>query len=174
MTVPLMILAVFAVGLGWAGIPENLPLIGGVVPNWFHHFVGSTIEAGQAGEHAAKVAGHLSEAVHGFEWAPLLLGMGFGLGGLLLGWLVYGRKPLRAGEMDRVEAAMRKIGLGWLHKAMRNRFYFDQLYQATFQGAGVFAAFTSLTLVLGYGVNGVDYNIGGHLVDAVDVQGKGR
>jgi len=141
MTVPLMILAVFAVGLGWAGIPENLPVIGGVVPNWFHHFVISTIETGShGGEHAARVAGHLSEAVHGFEWAPMLLGMGFGLGGLLLGWLVYGWKPMKAGEMDRVEAAMRKVGLGWLHDAMRNRFYFDEIYQATFVKGSIWLA----------------------------------
>ena len=141
MTTPLMILAVFAVVLGWAGIPENLPGIGGIIPNWFHHFVISTIETGgHEAEHAAKVAGHLSEAVHGFEWAPLLLGMGFGLGGLLLGWLVYGRKPLRAGEMDRVEAAMRTVWLGWLHDAMRNRFYFDWLYQKTFVNGSIWLA----------------------------------
>jgi NADH-quinone oxidoreductase subunit L len=140
MTVPLMILAVFAVGLGWAGIPENLPLIGGVIPNWFHHFVGSTIEAGEAGEHAARVAGHLAEAAHGFVWQPLALGLTFGLGGLAVGWLVYGRKPMRAGEADRVEAAMRKVGLGWLYNAMRDKFYFDEIYQATFVNGFIWLA----------------------------------
>jgi NADH:ubiquinone oxidoreductase subunit 5 (subunit L)/multisubunit Na+/H+ antiporter MnhA subunit len=70
----------------------------------------------------------------------MLLGMGFGLGGLLLGWLVYGWKPMKAGEMDRVEAAMRKVGLGWLHDAMRNRFYFDEIYQATFVKGSIWLA----------------------------------
>ncbi|MBU0704810.1 MAG: NADH-quinone oxidoreductase subunit L [Chloroflexi bacterium] len=141
MTVPLAILAFFAVTLGWAGIPENLPGIGGIIPNWFHHFVISTIETGShEAEHSLRVAGHLSEAVHGFEWAPLLLGMGFGLGGLFLGWLVYGRKPLKAGQMDPVEAAMRKVWLGWLYDAMRNRFYFDELYQATFVKGSIWLA----------------------------------
>jgi NADH-quinone oxidoreductase subunit L len=122
MTVPLAILAVFAVCLGWVGIPEGLT--GGAIPNWFHHFVISTIETGgHEAEHSLRVAGHLSEVVHAFEWAPMLIGTGFGLGGLLLGWLVYGWKPLKAGEMDRVEAAMYKLRLGWFYRAMENRFY---------------------------------------------------
>jgi len=130
MTTPLAILAVFAIILGWAGIPEHFPIIGGIVPNWVHHFVGSTIEAGHGGEHA-KVAGHLSEAAEaGFVWQPLVMSIIFALGGLTLGWLVYGRKPMVTGEMDRVEAAMRRVGLGWLHEAMRNQFYFDDIYQA--------------------------------------------
>ena len=32
MTVPLIVLAVFAVGFGWVGIPEDFPLIGGLIP----------------------------------------------------------------------------------------------------------------------------------------------
>ncbi len=132
MTTPLLILAAFAICLGWVGIPEQLPGLGGIIPNWFHHFVLSTIEAGEhGGEHSLRVAGHLLAAEHGFEWAPMLIGTALGLTGLFTGWLVYGRKPLKAGEMDRVEAAMRKIGLGWLYQAMANRFYFDWLYQNT-------------------------------------------
>ncbi len=135
MTIPLVILAVFAITLGFAGIPEDLPVIGGIVPNWFHHFVGATIESGHA-EHATRAAGHLAEAVSEFDGNPMLLGFAFVGAGLLLGWLIYGLKPLESGEMDRLEAAMRKVWLGWLYDAMQNRFYFDELYQATFvQGA---------------------------------------
>jgi NADH-quinone oxidoreductase subunit L len=139
MTAPLMVLAVFAVTLGWAGIPEHFPVIGGIVPNWVHHFVGSTIETGEA-HHAARVAGHLAEASHGFVWQPLVLGVVLALGGLTLGWLVYGRRPLKAGQMDPVEAGMRRISLGWLYEAMRNRFYFDQLYQAVFVRPSIWLA----------------------------------
>ncbi|MGD1996257.1 MAG: proton-conducting transporter membrane subunit [Anaerolineae bacterium] len=144
MTVPLIILAVFAVSLGWAGIPEHFPVIGGLIPNWFEHFIGSTIEAGgHAVEHAGRVAGHLHLAqgeATSHSQLPLIMGLTFGLGGLALGWLVYGWKPLKAGEMDRVEAAMRKVKLGWLHKAMRNRFYFDELYQAIFVKPAIWLA----------------------------------
>lgn len=134
MTVPLMILAVFAIGLGWVGIPEQFPVIGGLIPNWFHHFVGSTLEAGGGGEHAARLMGHAilaKEGAHGFAWQPLALGVLIALSGLGLGWLVYGLKPMQAGEPDRVEAALRRVGLGFVYTAMRERFYFDQLYHAT-------------------------------------------
>ncbi len=43
MTLPLVVLAVFAVSAGWVGIPEHFPVIGGLLPNWFHEFVGGTL-----------------------------------------------------------------------------------------------------------------------------------
>jgi NADH-quinone oxidoreductase subunit L len=110
MTVPLMLLAFFAVTLGFAGVPEE---IAGHGNNWFHHFVG-----------------------HEYPATPLsvpvmLLSSVLAVGGLGLGWLVYGRKPLAHGEMDPLERAMQKVGLGWLYEAMRRKFYFDELYHAT-------------------------------------------
>ena len=43
MTIPLVILAFFAVVLGWAGIPEDFPLVGNIIPNYAHEFVGETL-----------------------------------------------------------------------------------------------------------------------------------
>lgn len=110
MTVPLMLLAFFALTLGFAGVPEEIVGHGN---NWFHHFVG-----------------------HEYPATPLsvpvmLLSSVLAVGGLGLGWLVYGRKPLAHGEMDPLERAMQKVGLGWLYEAMRRKFYFDELYHAT-------------------------------------------
>ena len=110
MTVPLMLLAVFALTLGFAGVPEEIVGHGN---NWFHGFVG-----------------------HEYPATPLsvpvmLLSSVLAVGGLGLGWLVYGRKPLAHGEMDPLERAMQKVGLGWLYEAMRRKFYFDELYHAT-------------------------------------------
>jgi NADH:ubiquinone oxidoreductase subunit 5 (subunit L)/multisubunit Na+/H+ antiporter MnhA subunit len=55
-----------------------------------------------------------------------LLGMACGLGavvvGLLLAWSLYGNA-----ETDPLPAR-----LGWIATAMKNRFYFDELYEATF------------------------------------------
>ncbi|UCC76360.1 MAG: NADH-quinone oxidoreductase subunit L, partial [Anaerolineales bacterium] len=131
MTVPLIILAIFALGLGWIGIAEDFPVIGGLIPDWVHHFVGSTIEPIEAIEDLPQAVGPTTEEVLEFEVLPLVAGALFGLGGLALGWLIYGRQPLLAGEMDRAEAAMRRMRLGRLYQAMRDRFYFDEIYQAT-------------------------------------------
>jgi len=111
MTFPLIILAFFAITLGWVGIPEEIVGHGN---NWFHAFVG-----------------------HEYASTPLsipvmLLSSGLAIGGLGLGWLVYGRKPLEAGQMDPLQKGMEKISLGWLYKAMQNRFYFDEIYKAIF------------------------------------------
>ena len=116
MTIPLMLLAFFALTLGFAGIPEEIVGYGN---NFFHHFVG-----------------------HEYPATPLsltvmLLSSGLALGGLGLGWLVYGRKPLLQGQMDPLEKSMKKIRLGWLYQAMENRFYFDELYRATFINGAV-------------------------------------
>jgi len=62
----------------------------------------------------------------------MALSSALALGGLGLGWLVYGRKPLEKGQMDPVQKGMQKIKLGWLYTAMQKRFYFDELYRATF------------------------------------------
>ena len=75
MTVPLMVLSVFAIGYGWVGIPEHFPVLGGILPNWFHDFVGHTLhEVPEAPE---------------FSWVPLLTSLGVALGGLFLGWFYY-------------------------------------------------------------------------------------
>ncbi len=106
MTTPLVVLAVLAVCLGW----------GGVLPDWFHRFVGN---------------GHAAEAEH-FASQPLAISVGFSLGGLLVGYLLYGWEPLWPGQMDRLEAGMRLVRLGWFHHLLRDRFHLDQFYQATF------------------------------------------
>ena len=106
MTIPLIILAVLAICLGW----------GGVLPEWFYRFVGNS---------------HAAEAAY-FAWQPLAISVGFALGGLLVGYLVYGWEPLWAGQMDRLEAGMRRVWLGWLYDALRHRLYLDEFYQATF------------------------------------------
>jgi len=105
MTVPLIVLAVFAVGYGWVGIPEHFPLIGGLIPNWFHEFVGGTLL-----EHP--------EAIEFSIW-PLLTSLGVALGGLFFGWLVY--RNVRSVEEDRLQIPV-----------LKNKWYFDEAYDFLF------------------------------------------
>ena len=107
MTTPLVVLSVFAVGFGWVGIPEHFPAIGGLIPNWFHEFVGGTLI-----EHPKAVE---------FSWVPLTISLVVALGGLALGWLVY--KDVKAGDADPLEKP-----LGFLHPFLKNKWYFDEFY----------------------------------------------
>lgn len=148
MTFPLILLAFFAITLGFVGIPEEIVGHGN---NWFHAFVGH--------EYAATP---LSLPV-------MLLSSGLAVGGLGLGWFVYGRKPLVYGQMDPVESGMKKIRLGWLYTAMQKRFYFDDLYRAIFINGSVKLAdifynfdynwvidpFVNLVATIGRGISGL-------------------
>ncbi len=111
MTAPLVILAIFAVAAGWVGIPEHFPVIGGLTPNWFHEFVGTTLL-------------EFPEGVVFSIW-PLLTSLVVALGGLTLGWYVY--RNITADAPDPVEKA-----LGPLHKVLKNKYYFDELYDFLF------------------------------------------
>jgi NADH-quinone oxidoreductase subunit L len=111
MTLPLVVLAFFAVGIGWVGIPEYFPLLGGVVPNWLHEFVGGTLI-----EHPQALD---------FNPIPLLVSVGVALGGLLSGWLVYRRVP--AGVPDPLQR-----WLGPIYTVLKNKYYFDELYHFLF------------------------------------------
>jgi hypothetical protein len=162
--VPLILLAACAVVLGWISIPEDFPVIGGAIPDWFHHFIASTTglrhPAGTATPFQGARACHrngISEWRFGMalfegkwrairmalfegEGRPMTIGVAFTLGGLVLGWLVYGWKPLHAGQKDRLEAGMRKAWLGWLYTGLQKHLYLSQIYQATLARGTVLTA----------------------------------
>jgi NADH-quinone oxidoreductase subunit L len=110
MTLPLAVLAFFAVTFGWVGIPEHFPVLGGLIPNWFH-----------------GVAYALPFELEGveFSWFPLLMSLVVALGGLTLGWLVY--RNFEAGQEDPL-----KKWLGPVHTVLHNKYYFDEMYQVIF------------------------------------------
>ncbi len=105
MTAPLVVLAIFAVGYGWVGIPEHFPVLGGLLPNWFHEFVGSTLA-------------EPPEALP-FHTAPLLTSLAVALGGLLVGWLTYRR--VRGVPQDFMQLPL-----------LKNKYYFDEMYHLLF------------------------------------------
>jgi NADH-quinone oxidoreductase subunit L len=105
MTVPLIVLAFFAITYGWVGIPEHFPGLGGLVPNWFHEFVGSTLA-------------ELPEAAP-FSIVPLITSLVVALGGLFFGWLLY--RNVKSPAED-------KLQIHWL----KNKWYFDEAYDFLF------------------------------------------
>ncbi|NJD57815.1 MAG: NADH-quinone oxidoreductase subunit L [Anaerolineales bacterium] len=111
MTLPLVILTVFAVGIGWAGISESFPLIGGILPNFVHEFIGGTLL-------------EPPETLPFSLW-PLLVSIVASLGGLTLGWLVYRNQKVAA------EDPLAKT-LGPVYKILQNKYYFDELYDLIF------------------------------------------
>lgn len=105
MTVPLVVLAVFAVGLGFVGTPAW---------PWFEAYLG--------GHEAHWDFGHLAEALPMMLVSIVVVAVGIGSG-----WAMYGRRPRETAESpDRFEMMMPR-----LFRAMRARFWVDEFYAAT-------------------------------------------
>jgi NADH-quinone oxidoreductase subunit L len=107
MTIPLIVLAVFAIGAGWFGVPGAFPGLGGVLPNFIGNFLDGTHEA------------------EAFSPIPLLVSVGVSLTGLFLGWLVH-RKQSSA-ETDPLQR-----GLGFIYTLLQHKFYVDEFYHLVF------------------------------------------
>ena len=106
MELPLVVLAFFAIAAGFIGIHADL-----AGKNPLHDFLAGTLL-----EHPVAIS---------FNFAPMLVSMILAVGGLALGWWVYGRRPLAAGQTDPTEAA---LGPG-IWAMLQNRFYIDLLYR---------------------------------------------
>lgn len=105
MTLPLVVLSFFAVTYGWLGIPEHFPGLGGLVPNWFHEFVGGTLA-----EHPETLP---------FSIWPLLTSLVVALGGLTLGWLYY--RNIKSASEDIFQFPF-----------LKNKYYIDEAYDFLF------------------------------------------
>jgi len=109
MTVPLIVLSVFAVAAGWVGIPHTFPWLGTIIPNLFEEFVGSMLAE----------EGHAVEAA--VSYVPLLTSLVVSVGGIVLGYIVY--RGFRKEAADPLRAP-----LGALYQWMQDRYYVDQVY----------------------------------------------
>ena len=116
MTVPLMILAAFAILLGFIGTPAW---------PWFDGYL--------TGEAASFDLGKLFASGTVFV---LLLSSVIAFTGLTLGWILYGqRQRQNAGEKDVLEAAQPT-----LFKLLHNKYYIDEIYELTVIRFNAFAA----------------------------------
>jgi NADH-quinone oxidoreductase subunit L len=125
MTLPLVVLAFFSVTLGWVGVAEDFPFIGGLIPNYMHEFVSGTL---------------LGEVeLLAFSYGPLVVSLIVALGGLTLGWLVY--RSVKTRQADPLAKP-----LGRVYTILKNKYYFDELYDVVFVRPAYWLAaiFTSL------------------------------
>ncbi|MEK6256625.1 MAG: NADH-quinone oxidoreductase subunit L, partial [Chloroflexota bacterium] len=156
MTLPLIVLAVFAATIGWIGIPEEFPVLGGLLPNWLHDFLSGTLV-----EHLAPIE---------FNSFPLVVSIVVALGGLSLGWLVY--RNIAAGAED----PLRKP-LGPFYRLFQNKYNIDELYGVIFiKPANWFSEkftylFLDRTIIDGilHLAARITYSIGGFLRNKIDL-----
>jgi len=111
MTIPLMVLAFFAITLGWVGIPKEFPLLGNISPAWFQSFIGQMVEVPHS---------------EGHSLVPLFTSIIVSLAGLGFGWLVY-RKFRSSTQTDPLEK-----GLGPIFRLFRNKYWVDEFYEIAF------------------------------------------
>jgi len=103
MWVPIAVLSVFALLMGWLGTPF-------VAHNWFHHYLTPA-----------------AEAEHGGAWLVMGSSVLVGAVGILLGWVLYGRRTLaHAAEPDPLQAK-----LGVLFTWLNRKWYVDEFYERT-------------------------------------------
>lgn len=118
--VPLVVLGVFAILAGFVGVHPDFPILGGIFSpggNRFHNFVANSLP-----HHPPTL---------GFDWLPVLFSFAVALGGLWLGYRLYWRKPLAAGQEDPAKVALDKISPA-LWRGMENKFYVDEFYNWAF------------------------------------------
>lgn len=123
MIIPLLVLALFSITVGWVGIPGQFPVLGRIVPDVLEiAFESPSLQ------HIAVDTMHSQAAVR-FAWAPVLLGIALPALGLFLGWMLYGRQPLETGDEDPISIFMKAIHMGWLYRFVENGFYINEVYQ---------------------------------------------
>jgi NADH-quinone oxidoreductase subunit L len=120
MLAPLAILAVFAVAAGWTGIPEDFPIIGGLIPDWIGRLLSPA-----TGALSGSAGAQLMDTRPPFSIPVLALSISVSLVGLFLGWLAYRR--YRTGQKDPLETA-----LGPAHGFLQAGCRFDDLYRIAF------------------------------------------
>jgi NADH-quinone oxidoreductase subunit L len=158
MTLPLTVLAFFAVTLGWIGIPVEFPGIGGSLPDYFTEFVDKMAYAVPAVEPAHSLV-------------PLFTSLVVALGGLYLGWLIY-RRVKSVDQPDPLALSLNSV-----FTVLKKKYYFDEAYDFLFVRPAYWVAETFTSAWMDRGVidgfiNGVaraSWWLGGILRERFDV-----
>jgi len=127
MTIPLIALSAFALLAGFPGVPEDFPILGPLFTrNFFHEFVGTTIEHTMAELFGVELVEQAIETLS-FNPFPVIMSIAVVFVGLGAGWWIYGRKGLEAGQPDPLVKP-----LGPLYTFFQNKWYWDELYEIVF------------------------------------------
>ncbi|HHB89834.1 MAG TPA: NADH-quinone oxidoreductase subunit L [Anaerolineae bacterium] len=113
MTWPLVALAFFAIFGGFVAVPKEFPIFGKIASDFMLHLM----------EMQGEIYPFLEVEPAKFNWTPALISMVLALSGIVLAWLVYGWKPLKAGQPDPL-----KRWLGPVYTVLEKKYYFDELY----------------------------------------------
>jgi len=97
-------------------VPEDFPVVGGLASNFLSKLM--EMQGEFYGLHVAPAE---------FNWTPALISMALALSGILIAWLVYGMKPLKAEQPDPL-----RRWLGPVYTVLENKYYFDELYHLIF------------------------------------------
>jgi NADH-quinone oxidoreductase subunit L len=128
MTIPLVVLSFFALFAGLSGVPENFPILGPLFNNnLFEHFLASSIEETMIELFGSAALQGVVLPIEVFSYVPLSLSVVVAVGGLFLGWWIYGRKPLESGQADPLIRP-----LGPLYPFLANMWWWDELYEILF------------------------------------------
>jgi NADH-quinone oxidoreductase subunit L len=120
MTLPLIVLAFFAIFIGFINVPEDFPVIGPAIGGWLHGFAG---EVHLLAEEATP--GLVFEAVP-FSASVAITSTLLGLVSFAFGWWLYARRQT-AEELDPIQT-IPVIGQP-IFTILYNKYYFDEIYQ---------------------------------------------
>jgi len=114
MTIPLVLLSVFAIAVGWSGISDRFLGTSGIFTNYFHHYVGAQYFTLMEELHAAGLVAHTFETLP-WSWVPLIVSLVVALGGLALAAATASRPARPDGQHPRPGPPLpeQQVGLGW-------------------------------------------------------------
>lgn len=136
MTIPLMVLAVGALFVGFFNVPEVIPLFPhDIFDHWLAPVMGGAGHGAAAaaahGAHGvgAELAGAVEQVVHETEHDPMevilmFTSIGIAIAGIVLAWLIYLKKAIAPERFSETLA-------GVPYDLVYNKYYVDEIYDAT-------------------------------------------
>ncbi len=155
MTIPLIILALFTVVIGFIGLPH---LQGWHLPTILHDWLEPTlVDFSRASLQGAGLESHLSDTkIYGLMGTALAVG----ITGIVSAWVLY-----RKGPSEKV-AKLCATGMGSkIHKVVYNKFYVDELYEVAILAPFRWLATVFYEVVDRFLIDGIFVNGSAYLVD---------